>query len=152
MRLFQAALDTPLDSPFSATLSVHGLHFTVCAPSINASKTNDWTRPQLTRHCRENQREKPMRNFSVDPALSYTDIDCGHRFLGPRFRLLHKLTCWTFRIFFIFVCSEEGKGESEAPGGGDFLLKIPGGGGLPDVGNWGGGLNIFIRGRNSHIN
>ena len=34
MRLFQAALDTPLDSPFSATLSVHGLHFTVCAPSI----------------------------------------------------------------------------------------------------------------------
>ena len=33
MRLFQAALDTPLDSPFSATLSVHGLHFTVCALS-----------------------------------------------------------------------------------------------------------------------
>ena len=29
MRLFQAALDTPLDSPFSATLSVHGLHFTI---------------------------------------------------------------------------------------------------------------------------
>ena len=29
MRLFQVALDTPLDSPFSATLSVHGLHFTV---------------------------------------------------------------------------------------------------------------------------
>ena len=26
MRLFQAVLDTPLDSPFSATLSVHGLH------------------------------------------------------------------------------------------------------------------------------
>ena len=34
MRLFQAALDTPLDSSFFATLSVHGLHFTVCAPSI----------------------------------------------------------------------------------------------------------------------
>ena len=33
MRLFQAALDTTLDCPFSATLSVHGLHFTVCAPS-----------------------------------------------------------------------------------------------------------------------
>ena len=29
MRLFQAPLDTPLDSPFSATLSVHGLHFTL---------------------------------------------------------------------------------------------------------------------------
>ena len=34
MRLFQAALDTPRDSPFSATLSVHGLHFTVYALSI----------------------------------------------------------------------------------------------------------------------
>ena len=33
MRLFQAPLDTSLDSTFSATLSVHGLHFTVCAPS-----------------------------------------------------------------------------------------------------------------------
>ena len=29
MRLLQGALDTPLDIPFSATLSVHGLHFTV---------------------------------------------------------------------------------------------------------------------------
>ena len=37
MRLFQGALDTPLDSPFSATLSVHGLHFTVCAPLKNLS-------------------------------------------------------------------------------------------------------------------
>ena len=35
MRLFQSALDTSsLDSPFFATLSVHGLHFTVCVPSI----------------------------------------------------------------------------------------------------------------------
>ena len=32
MRLFQAALDTCLDSPFFASLSVHGLHFTVYAP------------------------------------------------------------------------------------------------------------------------
>ena len=31
MRLFQAALDTCLDSPFFASLSVHGLHFTVYA-------------------------------------------------------------------------------------------------------------------------
>ena len=37
MRLFQAALDTPLDSPFSATLSVHGLHFTVYALSTHGS-------------------------------------------------------------------------------------------------------------------
>ena len=33
MRLFQGALDTLLDSPVFATLSVHSLHFTVCAPS-----------------------------------------------------------------------------------------------------------------------
>ena len=32
MRLLQGALDTPLDSPFSATLSIHGLHFTVYTP------------------------------------------------------------------------------------------------------------------------
>ena len=31
MRLFQAALDTCLGSPFFASLSVHGLHFTVYA-------------------------------------------------------------------------------------------------------------------------
>ena len=37
VRLFQAALDAPLDSPFSVTLSVHGLHFTVCAPSNSSS-------------------------------------------------------------------------------------------------------------------
>ena len=37
MRLFQAALDTCLDSPFFASLSVHGLHFTVYAPSISAA-------------------------------------------------------------------------------------------------------------------
>ena len=35
IRLFQAALDTPRDSPFSAILSVHGLYFTVYALSIN---------------------------------------------------------------------------------------------------------------------
>ena len=33
MRLFQAARDTPLDSPSFASLSVHGLHFTVYTPS-----------------------------------------------------------------------------------------------------------------------
>ena len=33
VHLLQAALDTCLDSPFFASLSVHGLHFTVYAPS-----------------------------------------------------------------------------------------------------------------------
>ena len=39
---------------------------------------------------------------------------------------------------FYFFCSGEGKGESEAPGGGDFLLKIPGGGGVSQAGGAGG--------------
>ena len=43
MRLFQAALDTCLDSPFFASLSVHGLHFTVYAPS---KKILPWGWPQ----------------------------------------------------------------------------------------------------------
>ena len=38
MRLFPAALDTPLDSPFSTTLSVHGLHFMLYAPSIRGGQ------------------------------------------------------------------------------------------------------------------
>ena len=38
MRLFQAALDNCHDSPFFASLSVHGLHFTVYAPSNHRRK------------------------------------------------------------------------------------------------------------------
>ena len=68
---------------------------------------------------------------------------CGcHGFFGPE-----------FRIFYIFVCSGEGKGESEALGGGgyDFFIANPRRGGLPGgwgwgaragrvfAGNWGGG-------------
>ena len=40
MRLFQAPVDTCLDSSLLASLSVHGLHFTVYAPSIF---NNHWT-------------------------------------------------------------------------------------------------------------
>ena len=36
MCLFQAPLDTCLDSPLLASLSVHDLHFTVHAPSTSA--------------------------------------------------------------------------------------------------------------------
>ena len=65
---------------------------------------------------------------------------------------------------FYFLCSGEGKGESDAPGRGggvDFLLKNARGGsqergegegaGWVSVGNFGvgGGLNIFFRGRNA---
>ena len=44
MRLFQAALDTCLDSLFFASLSVHGLHFTVYAPSSSDLKSHDSNR------------------------------------------------------------------------------------------------------------
>ena len=65
----------------------------------------------------------------------------------------------------IFFLLRGGEGESEAPGrgGGRFLLRIPGWGGvLPGEGGGargregvcgefgGGGLNILFRGRNSH--
>ena len=71
----------------------------------------------------------------------------------------------TFRIFFIFFASGEGKGESGAAGRGGvrYLLKIPEGGGVlqkgrrgregvcGEFGIFGGGwLNIFFRGRNVH--
>ena len=48
---------------------------------------------------------------------------------------------WTFRIFFIFFGSGEGNGEVQGDregGGVGFLLKIPGGGGLPEGGGGGG--------------
>ena len=58
---FQAALDTPIDSPFSATLSVHGLHFTVCAPSIGVQK-HFWNEKSKIRNgvSRLEQYEKPQ--------------------------------------------------------------------------------------------
>ena len=40
MRLFQAPLNSCLGSPFFANLSVHGLHFTVYAPSNFLSHQN----------------------------------------------------------------------------------------------------------------
>ena len=46
MRLFQTALDTPLDSPFSTALPVHGLHFTVYVP---LNKLPEASRPQRLR-------------------------------------------------------------------------------------------------------
>ena len=41
-RLFQAALDACLDSPLVASLSVHGLHFTVYAPSSKVLGKSKW--------------------------------------------------------------------------------------------------------------
>ena len=41
MRLFQAPLDTCLDSLVLARLSIHGLHFMVYMPSIQECKTEN---------------------------------------------------------------------------------------------------------------
>ena len=60
-----------------------------------------------------------------------------------------------FAYFLLFLCSGEGKGESEEPGGGggDYLLKIPGRGVLPGgwvrggegvCGDLGGGAKFFF--------
>ena len=69
MRLFQAALDTPLDSPFSVTLSVHGLHFTVCAPS------NELPLPA---------RKRPLRSYTEINQQSRLSENFGtHGFLEP---------------------------------------------------------------------
>ena len=43
---FQGALETCLDSPLLASLSVHGLHFTVYAPSTNHGQVPDLRRSQ----------------------------------------------------------------------------------------------------------
>ena len=52
---------------------------------LDASKSNDETRLQLTRHCRESKR-KADTEFQYRPRIVDTDIDCGPRFCGPRFR------------------------------------------------------------------
>ena len=77
-------------------------------------------------------------------------------------------TWWTFRIFFVFFCSGEGKGEFEEPGGRRlrFLIENPRrrGGGFSQRGGGdrgagrvsagslvrGGDLKFFFRGRSSH--
>ena len=53
---------------------------------------------------------------------------------------------WTFRIFFILVCSAEGEGGSKAPGreGARFFIQNPRrGGGREGVYTELGGLNVF---------
>ena len=52
---------------------------------LDASKTNEQTRPQLTCHCRESRR-KADTEFQYRPRIVDTDIDCGPRFCRPGFR------------------------------------------------------------------
>ena len=76
MRLFQAALDTRLDNPFSATLSVHGLHFTVCAPSILVGVWNGWGYGLVTAPAQQ----KKSVNFSpACPCEFGCEFCCGFR-------------------------------------------------------------------------
>ena len=49
---------------------------------LDAYKTNNQTRPQLARHCRESKRKANME-FQYRPRIIDTDIDCGHRFADP---------------------------------------------------------------------
>ena len=62
MGLFQAALDTCLDSPFFASLSVHGLHFTVYAPSKIANVAASFAdRLPVRREDQRRRSEKKIR-------------------------------------------------------------------------------------------
>ena len=76
-----------------------------------------------------------------------------------------RLSRWTFRIFFIFFCSGEGKGEPPRcrEGRGQNFIENPRRGGVQSGWGWeprgregvcrelgGGGLNIFFRGRKAH--
>ena len=64
MRLFKAALDTCLDSPFFSSLSVHGLHFTVYAASKSAGLNINLAKNSL----------EAMKCHSPRPTKQYNDI------------------------------------------------------------------------------
>ena len=71
MRLFQAALDTCLDSPFFASLSVHGLHFTVYAPSRHSLGYAQFS-GRLTRTLGHEGPEGPLQLVGRIEALTIT--------------------------------------------------------------------------------
>ena len=77
--------------------------------------------------CSHGLRQSQSRGWSKAMALC-------QRALVNRLKVIKtpEIAWWTFRIFLKFFCLGEGKGESEAPegGGGRFLLKVPGGGGV----------------------
>ena len=52
---------------------------------LDASKTKEQTQPQVTRYCKESRR-KADTEFQYRPRIVDTEIDCGPRFCGPRFR------------------------------------------------------------------
>ena len=62
MRLFQAPLNTCLDSPFFVSLSVHGLHFTVYAPSIVCDSKN-YMEKIVRRQKSQNESSPNFSNF-----------------------------------------------------------------------------------------
>ena len=84
MRLFQAALDTPLNSPFSATLSVHGLHFTVCAPSNLGAHIHDPnTRTSMTQG---GAKKTSGRNFGLIFGSLWANQATLHRGKDPQYQ------------------------------------------------------------------
>ena len=107
MRLFQAALDTPLNSPFSATLSVHGLHFTVCAPSSFAGAPSDY----LTNLGETKQRLFPLsaKRLKRDQEIATFWPKATHKcLLRPKKSLfLSVLSLFTKRTQSLFLVSFE---------------------------------------------
>ena len=59
--------------------------------------------------------------FVTDLIVGMEELELHYRCRGGSHFRKKKITRWTFRIFFIFLCSGEGKEESEVParGGGD---------------------------------
>ena len=66
-------------------LSTIGTRYGNSVSTPRASKTNGTTRPQLNHHGRESKR-KADAEIQCRPRIVDTDIDCGARFCGPRFR------------------------------------------------------------------
>ena len=66
-------------------LSTIGARYGNSVSTPYASKTDGTTRPQLTHQGRESKR-KADTEIQYRPRIVDTDIDCGPRFRGPRFR------------------------------------------------------------------
>ena len=145
MRLFQAALDTCLDSPFFASLSVHGLHFTVYAPSIlpwpilcrqHVQGKFYTQRFSNTSFGRTLLRPKPsvFQRFMRFPVFEGQFWPpCAHK---PRNRLLRTLWGLGGRLgYFLYFLLGRGEGgvRGDREGGGQCFYWKPqeGGGGLP---------------------
>ena len=82
MRLVWAALNACLDSPFFASLSVHGLHFTVCAPSrrgVLHSGRAEGDGPKVTENAQNADFRRKPQIFADSPLLLEIPASGGRR-------------------------------------------------------------------------